>query len=272
MKGKIKIGIVGCGVIGTHLAKSIVEEFKDKASLVALYDIEMEKAFKLASALKRRNIVVLNLDDLIKRVNLVIEAASASNSFEIAKQALLAKRDIFIMSVGGLLDHPEIFSKALENNCRIFIPSGAVCGIDGIKALNLGKINKITLTTRKPPVAFKGTPYILKNRINLDNIKEETILFEGKAQDAIIAFPQNINVAATLSIAGAGQQNTFVRIITSPEYTKNIHEIEVEAESGKIYTRCENLPHPKNPKTSFLAVLSAISTLKQILEPIKIGT
>lgn len=272
MRRKIKIGIVGCGAIGTELAKRIVTEFKDKANLSALYDIKIEKAFKLASILKKRNIVVLNLDDLIKRVNLVIEAASVASSYEIAEQAILAKRDIFIMSVGGLLNHPEIFSKALENNCRIFIPSGAVCGIDGIKALSLGKISKITLITRKPPSAFKGSPFILKNRINLDNIKEETILFEGKAKDAVVFFPQNINVAATLSIAGAVQENTFVRIITSPEYTKNIHEIEVEAEPANIYVRCENLVHPENPKTSFLAVLSAIATLKQILENVRIGT
>lgn len=272
MKRKIKIGIVGCGTIGTELAKKISEEFKDKASLTALYDIEIEKAFKLASILKRKNIVVLNLDDLIKRVNLVIESASVSGSFEIAKAAILAKKDVFIMSTGGILEHPEIFSLAKENNCSIFIPSGAVCGIDGIKAASLGKIKKVILTTRKPPKAFKGSPYILKNRINLDAIKEETLLFEGRASDAVLAFPQNINVAATLSIAGIGKENTFVRIITSPEYKKNIHEIEIEAESGDIYTRCENLPSPENPKTSYLAVLSAIATLKQILEPIKIGT
>jgi len=272
MKKKIKIGIAGCGTIGKELAKRIASEFKDRSNLTALYDIEIEKAFKLQSELKRKNIVVLNLDDLIKRVDLVIETASVSSSFEIANQAILAKKDVFVMSTGGLLEHPEIFSLAKENDCSIFMPSGAVCGIDGIKATSLGKIDKVILTTRKPPQALKGSPYILKNRINLDTIKEETLLFEGKAQDAIIAFPQNINVAATLSMAGVGPENTFVRIITSPEYKKNIHEIEIEAEEANIYTRCENLPHPENPKTSYLAVLSAIATLKQILEPVRIGT
>lgn len=272
MKRKIKIGIVGCGTIGTELAKKICDEFKERAILASLFDKEIEKAFRLQSRLKKKKIVCLNLEDLIGRADLVIETASVESSFEIAKAAISAKKDIFVMSTGGLLEHPEIFSLAKENDCSIFIPSGAVCGIDGIKAANLGKINKVILTTRKPPQAFKGSPFILKNRINLDSIKEETLLFEGKALDAVIAFPQNINVAATLSIAGAGQENTFVRIITSPEYKKNIHEIEIEAESGDIYTRCENLPSPENPKTSYLAILSAIATLKQILEPVKIGT
>lgn len=269
---KIKIGIVGCGAIGTELAKRICGEFKDRLRLVSLFDIEMEKAFRLQSILKKKRLVALNLDDLINKSDLVIETASANSSFEIAKKVISAKKDVFIMSVGGLLGYPEIFSLAEENNCSVYLPSGAICGVDGLKASSLGEIKRITLTTKKPPQAFKGSPYILKNRINLDTIKEETILFEGRVKEAVLSFPQNINVAATLSIAGKNPENTFVRIITSPEYSKNTHEITVEAESGNIYIRCENLPHPENPKTSYLAVLSAIATLKQILELVKIGT
>ena len=275
MVGKklLKIGIVGCGAIGSSLAKAIVSDFSDKAQLSSLYDIDMPKVYNLASSLGKKKISASNLQDLINNVDLVIEATASEASFDIALKALSAGRSIMIMSVGGILEHlKELEIVAQEKNAEIFIPSGAICGIDGLKALGFGKINRVTLISRKPPRAFKGNTYILKKKINLDQIKEDTVLFEGNANDAVDLFPQNINVAATLSLAGLGALNTKVRIIASPALERNIHEVEIDSESGKIFTRTENVTHPDNPKTSFLAVLSAIATLKQILEPVKIGT
>ena len=128
------------------------------------------------------------------------------------------------------------------------------------------------LTTRKPAIAFKNAPYVTRNEIDLSRIKKETTLFSGKAKDAVKAFPQNINVAAVLSLAGIGKDKAMVRIIASPDSKINSHEIEIESKAGKSFIRCENTPSPENPKTSYLAALSAISALKQIFDPVKIGT
>lgn len=273
MSKLLKIGIVGCGAIGTSLAKAIFFDFSDKAKLSSLYDIDIEKAYKLSSTLKTKKIVALNLDDLINSVDLVIEAASSKASYEIARKALLATKDIMIMSVGGIIDHyKELFIKALDRNVKLYIPSGAICGLDGLKAVKASKIRKVTLTTKKPPSAFKGVTYLLKKKINLDQLKEDTVLFEGNALSAIKHFPANINVAATLSILGLGVENTSVKIVAVPNATRNIHEIEIDSDAGKIFTRTDNVIHPDNPKTSFLAVLSALATLKEILEPVRIGT
>lgn len=269
----LKIGIVGCGAIGSSLAKAIVSDFSEKAELVSLYDADMQKSYKLANIFNNQKLVALNLDNLINRVDLVIEATKPEAAFDIAQKAILASCDIMIMSIGGIIKHyKELEILAKDKNVRIFIPSGAICGIDGLKAAARGKINKVTLITKKPPKAFLGIPFILKKKMRLDNINEDTVLFEGDALSAIREFPQNINVAATLSIAGIGPHQTVVRIVASPNATRNIHEIEIESDSGRILTRTENVIHPDNPKTSYLAVLSAIATLKQILEPIKIGT
>lgn len=269
----LKIGITGCGAIGSSLAKVITSEFSDKAQLISLYDIDIEKAYKLASIFNNQKLAALNLDDIINKADLVIEATRADAVFDIARKTILASRDIMIMSVGGIIEHyKELEVLAKEKAVRIFIPSGAICGIDGLKALSHTKINKVTLTTKKPPQAFIGSPYLLKRKIRLDNINEDTVLFEGNAISAVRAFPQNINVAATLSIAGIGPENTTVRIVASPNIYRNIHEIEIDSEAGKIITRTENVIHPDNPKTSYLAVLSAIATIREILEPIKIGT
>jgi aspartate dehydrogenase len=178
-----------------------------------------------------------------------------------------------IMSIGGLLANLALFSLAKKKKCRVILPSGAICGLDGIKAASIGGIKKVTLTTRKPPQGLKGAPYVVKNNIDLDSITDEKVIFEGTAEEAVRGFPKNVNVSAMLSIAGLGPQKTRVRIITAPQYTRNMHEIEVEGKFGRLVTRTENVPFPDNPRTSFLAALSAVATLKQILDDtIKIGT
>lgn len=269
----LKIGVVGCGAIGSSLAKIIVTDFSNRAELVSLYDIDVEKAYRLAHALNNQKLAGLNLESLINKSDLVIEATSLKASLDIAKKTISAARHSMIMSVGGIVRHyKELEVLAKDKGVYIYIPSGAICGIDGLKALTFGKINKVTLITKKPPKAFLGVPYLFKKKISLENIKDDTLLYEGNAISAMNYFPQNINVAATLSIAGIGPDNTVVRIVASPKITRNIHEIEVDSDAGKIITRTENVVHPDNPKTSYLAVLSAIATLKQILEPIKIGT
>ncbi|NQU74038.1 MAG: aspartate dehydrogenase [Candidatus Omnitrophica bacterium] len=269
---KIKVGLVGCGTIGSAIAEAVDKGFKNRASLVAISDCDAGKAAFLRRRLKKKPAIVA-IDKLIKSSDLVIEAASAKISGQVAKKALLRKKDVIIMSVGGVVkNHAALFNLARKAQCKIYLPSGAICGLDGVKSASVGKIYKAELTTRKRPAALAGAPFIEKNKIDLTKIKSEKVIFNGSAEEAIAGFPKNINVSCALSLAGIGPQRTKVRIIVSPNYTKNIHEIEVEGEFGKLITKTENVPSPYNPKTSHLAVLSAIKTLRQALDPVKIGT
>ncbi len=265
----LKMGIVGCGTIGSGLAMAIEQKFKDKASLVALCDIDKQKAALLASKLREAP-PILPLDELIEECDLVIETAEASVSGEIAKKALLANRDVMVVSVGGLVES-DVFELANEKHCHIYMPSGAICGLDGVKSAVMGKVSRVTITTRKPPKGFEGAPYVVRNKIDLSSINEETVLFEGNALETIQGFPKNVNVAIALSFAGIGPAKTQVRVVCSPHYTTNSHEIEVEGEFGRLTTKTENVPSPQNPRTSYLAVLSAIATLKGILDYVRIG-
>ena len=97
------------------------------------------------------------------------------------------------------------------------------------------------------------------------------MIFEGSALEAVKAFPANVNVAATLFLAAEGSE-VWVNVVADPGIHVNRHEIEVEGDFGRISTKVENVPSPKNPKTSYLAALSAIATLRSIVEPVKIGT
>jgi len=270
---RLKIGIVGCGAIGSSLAKEIVNSLREDACLVALYDIKTDKAQALSKKLTTsEKLRAGSLKDLIKRSELVIEASSAKASWEIASQSLSAGRKIMVMSVGGMVGHlDELYALSRKNNAMVYFPSGAISGVDALKAANIAGIKKVVLTTRKNPKAFNGVEYVEKH-FNLAGLKKDKLLFNGSACEAVKCFPQNINVAAVLGLAGIGMRKTLVRIIASPSVNKNIHEIEIESKAAKIFTRTENILHPQNPKTSFLAVLSAIATLKQILQPVKIGT
>lgn len=268
----LRIGIIGCGAIGTSLAKAIVRDFRQKAQLSALFDIQPEKSAKLAQLVSKK-VSVSTLSRLIKNSDLVIEASSAKSSAAISEAALRAGRDIMVMSVGGIIKHKKRLSKlAAAHKANVYLPSGAIAGIDGLKAAALGGLKKVTLTTRKNPASFKGVAFIKSKNFKLDGLKKDKILFSGKASQAVKHFPQNINVAAILSLAGLGADKTIVRIIASPSVKRNIHQIEIESAAARIATATENVLHPDNPKTSYLAVLAAIATLKQITEPIKIGT
>lgn len=267
-----RIGIAGCGAIGSQIAKAILQDFASVARLRALYDIDPLKARGLSKKLGKRHLTVPNLKALIDKSDIVVECASAQASAQIARLAIEARRDCMLMSVGGLLEEEEILELARRAGVRLYIPSGAICGIDGLKAHSLAGLRKVLITTRKPATALKNAPYVIDNKIDLSRIKKETLLFSGKAKDAVKAFPQNINVAAVLSLAGMGKNKTMVRIIASPNANINSHEIEIESKAGKAFVRCENIPSPDNPKTSYLAVLSAISALKQIFESVRIGT
>jgi len=246
----MKIGIIGCGVIGQELIKTV--DNLDGMDLVGIFDLDKERAGER----------FLELDELVDSSDLVIEAASPDAVPEVLGKAIDKGKDVMIMSVGGLLKDPA--------DINVYLPSGAICGLDGVKSASVGKIESVTLTTTKPPKGLEGAPYIVENNVDL-NVSEKTVIFEGSAADAVKGFPKNINVSAVLSTAGIGPERTKVKIVVDPAADKNMHEIEVIGEFGRLTTKTENVPSPQNPKTSYLAVLSAVATLKQISSNIRIG-
>jgi aspartate dehydrogenase len=259
-----KIGIIGCGAIGTEIAEYVEKHLKDKASIVAICDINSQKAKELSMKIKPAPLIT-TIDELINKSNLIVEAASSEISGEVAEKADFLKKDTLIMSTGGLLKKQRLVEKINSGHSTINIPSGAICGLDGLKSAMTGVVKNVTLITRKPLKGLAGSPYLKEKNIDIEKIDKETLLYSGTARDAIRYFPQNINVAVTLSICGLGADRTYVKIFTSPEYTKNTHEIEVEGAFGRLCTRTENLPSRVNPKTSELAIFSAIAKLKEML-------
>ncbi len=271
-KRKLRIGIVGCGAIGSRIAKSICAELKNDCQISGFYDALPEKSNQLEKLLSLQNKVSPSLNDLINNCDCMVEAVNAKNTKALIRQALNAKKSVLVMSVGKLLNAQSLFRLAKKNRCHLLLPSGAIAGIDAIKAASLVKIDTLTLTTRKPVSGFKGNAYFSEKGIDLSKIKKQTILFEGTVDDAVKRFPQNINVAATIALASQVKKKMMIKIITSPKYKINSHEIKMTGAFGRMVTRTENIVCPDNPKTSYLAVLSGVQTLKQYCEGILIGT
>ena len=269
---KLRVGIIGCGAIGSRIAQSIRFDLKNECRLSGVYDIVGQKSVQLARRLRIKNIVKSSLEELIKSCDCVVEAVSADNTREIIFKALSNKKSVLSMSVGKLLNAQDLFKLPKKNKCALLLPSGAIAGLDAIKAASLVKVKMITLTTCKPPTGFRDNPYLRHKGIDLKKIKKQTVLFKGNVDKAVKLFPQNINVAATLALASQQRKKMNIRIVTSPQFKTNSHEIEMTGDFGRILTRTDNVVCPDNPKTSYLAVLSGIQTLKQFCTGILIGT
>jgi len=264
-----RIGIIGCGAIGSSLAKAIVEGKVKNGNLIALYDKILDKAKKLADELKINVKVCKNFEEFLDtKPDFVIEAASQEAVRDYSERILSINSELMIMSAGALLDdelRKRIDEMAKRKNLRVYVPSGAIAGLDAIKAARNSKIYRVTLKTTKNPLSLLKAPYIVERNINLREIEEAKVIYEGPAEEAVKGFPANINVSASLSLAGIGKKETLVKIVADPKVNKNIHEIEVEGNFGKIYVKTENELHPENPSTSYLAFLSALETLNSAL-------
>lgn len=269
----VRVGVVGCGFIGSVICRALDTDIEG-VELVAVHEHHTELVESLCETLSC-NPTMMKISQMVKVVDLLIEAAAPEAVPQAAIPALENGCDVMIMSVGALVDF-ELYNKltalARAHNCKIYLPSGAVTGIDGIKSASIADIHSVTLTTTKPPKGLVGAPYVTENNIDLYEFKARTIIFEGTAKEAVKAFPANVNVAATISLAGIGVDKTRVCIAVDPDIDRNKHEIEVTGDFGTFTTLVKNIPSPENPRTSYLAALSAVATLKKIVSPMQIGT
>jgi aspartate dehydrogenase len=231
---------------------------KNGIDIAYFFDKDIERAENLASL--AGGIAALDFDKMVDNVDLVLECASPASVREFAPKVLEKGCDMIVMSIGALMDEEFYFTIekiAKENGTRVHLPSGAIVGLDGIKAVAKFGLKEVSLVTRKSPKSLGK------------DIDKEEVLFEGKASEAVKEFPLNINVAATISIAC--HKDIDVKIIVDPNVDRNVHEITAKGDFGEFKTTTMNYPCSANPKTSMLAALSAIRLLKSFNETISVG-
>jgi aspartate dehydrogenase len=254
LSAKARIGIIGCGAIASEIVKAAVVGMID-ADIVALMDIYPERCERLAKMLEKKPAIhQTDIDEFLKHdMDYVVEAASQEAVREYGEKVLRRGINFVVLSVGALLD-AELLERlravARDTGAHIYAPTGAIAGLDAIRALRLVGINRVALRTIKPPKSL-GV-----------KVSEPTVLYRGPAREAVKKFPFNVNVAAALSLA-AGKE-AEVEVVADPNTTKNTHVIIVESVASRLEIKIENTPSPENPRTSWLAALSVIELLRRL--------
>lgn len=276
-----RIGIIGCGTIGTELALAIDKSHVKNAAIVFLFDSIMNASLILRDKLlKNYPSVFSKFSQLIssspfKEADIIVEAASQAAVKAFAKKIISSNKSLMIMSTGALSDTHllnELYNTVVKHDSHIYFPTGAIAGIDALCSVKQ-HLDFVMLTTTKNPKSLAGAPFFDVTNMRPETIRKRKLLYDGNASDAIKMFPANINVAVLLSLAGVGTEKTRVRVIADPNVDRNEHEIIARGKFGEILIVVRNVPSPHNPKTSYLASLSAIECLRRMCDDkIRIGT
>ncbi|MCB6184675.1 aspartate dehydrogenase [Leeia sp. TBRC 13508] len=256
-----KIVILGLGAIGRKVLNTLKQTNKDNLQIAGFDHPARSESLSLELGIPTFS----NVDSMLNwQPDLVIECAGHQVVAEIVPPVLNAGVDVVLVSVGALSDH-QLFQKIDEatqhSGAELVLVSGAIGGLDALRAARSAGIHRVTYTGRKPPHAWVGTP--AETLFDLNIISQPTEIFSGNALESAQQYPKNANVTAAVAMAGIGFEKTSVKMIADPTINKNVHELTVVGEFGEFSIRLENNPLPENPKTSWLAALSIEEVVKQ---------
>lgn len=198
------------------------------------------------------------IEELIaSRPDLVVECATHAAVRETVPLLLENGIDVVIVSIGALVEPATVArleEAAKAGNAKAITVSGAIGGLDVLRAARLAGLDSVTYVGRKPPAAWKDTP--AETLLDLARLDRPATFYEGSATSAARDYPKNTNVTAAVALAGIGFDRTSVRLIADPTATGNVHEVEATGAFGSFRIVLNNRPLPENPKTSWLAALS----------------
>ena len=268
--GTLSVGIGGLGAIGLPVARWLAS----RPPGLRLAAISARDRARAATRLAAEGIQapVVALSELPARAEIVVECVPAAVFDEITRPAVAAGRILLVLSAGALLDRLALAEEARRTGARIIVPSGALLGLDAVRAAAHGSIRSVRLVTRKPPGGLAGAPYLEQHRISVEGLTAPLRVFAGTAREGARGFPANVNVAAALALAGVGPDATELEIWADPTVTRNTHRIEVDADSTRFTMTVEGVPSAENPRTGRLTPLSVIACLKGLVDPLRIGT
>ncbi len=266
----LRVAIGGLGAIGLAVARALDSGIPG-LELVAVSARDRDKAARNLESF-RRPVPVVGLAELARRADIVVECAPAAVFAEVAEAAVEAGRTLVTVSCGALLGRMDLIERARQSGARIVIPSGALLGLDAMRAAAEGQVHSVRRVTRKPPTSLVGAPYLAEHGIDVDALSAPLKVFDGTAREGARGFPANVNVAAALSLAGIGPDETRLEIWADPAETRNSHRIVVEAEAARFEMQIQSVPSLENPRTGKLTPLSVIATLRGLTAPLRVGT
>ena len=266
----LKVGLAGLGTVGLGVARRL-ETGIPGLVLAAVAVRDKDKARRNLPEAGAR-IAIVAAEALAQSCDIVVECLPPDMFRKVASSAIEAGKIFMPLSVGQLLENWDLVERAKQTGARILVPTGALLGLDAVRAAAEGRVESVTLETRKPPAGLDGAPYLLAHGIQVLGITAPLCVFRGNAMDAAAGFPANVNVAAALALAGIGPMRTQVEIWADPGLTRNTHTIRVEAEAARFTMTIEGVPSAENPRTGKLTTLSVLTCLRGLVNPLKIGS
>jgi aspartate dehydrogenase len=266
----LRVAVAGLGGIGITVVKRLVAGMPGLALAAVSARDEARARDKLAAI--GSSAPVVKLGDLAEYGDVVVECVPAAVFREVAAPAVEHGRLFMPLSVGALLEHFDLVERAKATGARILPPTGALIGLDAVRAAAEGTIQSVRMVTRKPPRGLAGAPHLVRNNISVENLTAAVKVFEGSAREGARGFPANVNVAAALSLAGIGPDRTTLEIWADPAVERNMHRIEVEADSARFSMAIENIPSVENPRTGMITALSVVAALRGLTSTLRVGT
>ena len=266
----LKVGIAGFGTVGRAVGKALDRGVTG----LELTSVTTRRKQKAEAQLEnfQTKVPVVTIEEMPALADVIVECAPTDAFLSIAEPVLRAGNALVTVSGAAILQHPEIIDLAQESGGRIILATGALLGLDAVRAASEGIIHSVKMTTRKPPVALAKARYVVEHGIDIENLDEPVLIFAGSAREGAEHFPANVNVAAALGLAGIGADMTQLEIWADPGKTRNTHHISVNADSASFEMYIENVPTEENPGTGKLTALSIIATLRAMNAPLRVGT
>jgi aspartate dehydrogenase len=257
-----RVALIGFGAIASDLARALLERANPSYRLGILLSPESTTRKHVPTPCT----VMCTVEEVRSFAPaLVVEAAGHEAVRTHVPKCLGLGLPVLITSVGALHDealYHRLVTVAEANGGRILLPSGALGGLDYVRAARSAARLSIRYESRKPPAAWRAE--LLRLGRDPDGLGDAPVtLYRGSARGAASAYPNNLNVAATLALAGAGFEQTEVAVIVDPKATGHTHTIHGESELGTIRIEIANQPSPGNPKSSWIVSRSLLAAIDQ---------
>ncbi len=271
----MRVGIIGGGTIARLFSEHIRRGDLGEAEVVAIFG-RSEASRGKALAQDYGVAFVTDFRALVAQdPDVVIEAASHEAVREYAEPLLAKGIAVIVLSAGALCEdtlREKLERVAVQSGALLYVPSGGIGGLDALKAACIAGVDEVTIAVTKPPAAWKNIAYVDQLGVDLDHLHGPCVLFDGSAREGVPHFPANVNIAAVLSLAGIGFDQTRLKVVADPALKYNTHFIEIKGRTGNISIKLENVPAPENPKTAWLACYSALAALKLAKSSVRYGT
>jgi aspartate dehydrogenase len=254
----LRVGLIGLGAIGSGVLRLLRDDSEIEVLGAVVRNGEKPRVLPTWT----------ELDDLLAlRPDVVVEVGGHDALRCHGPGVLRAGIDLIVLSVGALAD-PEFeiepTAAARAGGARAIVASGAIGGLDAIASAAVGGLDRVTHTTRKPARA-------LLDAHEADSLTAPRELFRGSAREGALRFPENINVAAAVSLAGLGLDNTTVCVVADPSLVRNTHEVVAEGTFGELRFEIRGIPSDANPRTGRIVAMSVVHTLRRLRAPLVVG-